>query len=111
MTRQNMGGTKSYQVYHLPWPAGQSIDLFEKVGESVVDIFWKTEVIGKRYYVRSANERGWYIRWVFFLCFFVVVGIRYVFDVSYGGRDAELERHKQWLLVALFELLVFVDVY
>ena len=56
MTRQNMGGTKSYQVYHLPWPAGQSIDLFEKVGESVVDIFWKTEVIGKRYYVRSANE-------------------------------------------------------
>ena len=28
----------------------------ENVGRSVVDIFWKTEVIGKLYYVRSADE-------------------------------------------------------
>ena len=28
----------------------------ENVGGSVVNIFWKTEVIGKLYYVRSADE-------------------------------------------------------
>ena len=27
-----------------------------KTGGSVVDIFWNTEVIGKLYYVRSADE-------------------------------------------------------
>ena len=32
----------------------QSAD--ENVGGSVVNIFWKTEVIGKLYYVRSADE-------------------------------------------------------
>ena len=35
-------------------------------GGSVVDIFWKTQEIGKLYYVRSANETR-VLRWVF--CF------------------------------------------
>ena len=39
----------------------QSAD--ENVGGSLVDIFWKTEVIGKLCYVRSA-EKTWVIRWL-----------------------------------------------
>ena len=35
----------------------------ENVGRSVVDIFWKTEVIGKLYYVRSADENVG-VRWL-----------------------------------------------
>ena len=85
------------------------------VGGSVVDIFWKTEVIGKLYYVRSLGEnvggsvldilrktevigkmyytfgpptkRGWYTRQVFFRS----LGFDFFVVVSCGGWEAELE--------------------
>ena len=46
------------------------------------------------------TKRGWY-GWCF-----LILGLRYIFIVSYGGREVELES----LLVA-FELLVCVDIY
>ena len=86
----------------------------ENVGGSVVDIFWKTEVIGKLYYVRPADENvggfgGWHIwkngrNWQAVLRAFRqrneggTVGVLFFvfwdsiyFVVSYGGREAELE--------------------
>ena len=42
--------------------------------------------------------------------FYFILGIRYTFVVSYGGRKAELERLNSWLLVA-FELVICVDIY
>ena len=53
------------------------------VSGSVVEIRWKTEVIGRMYYVRPVNET----RGVLFC-----LGIRYLFVLRYGGREAELER-------------------
>ena len=75
--------------------------------------FWKTEVIGKVYCIRSADEnvggsavdvlgKRKYLasytlydpptKQVWYGGSFLVLGIRYIFVVSYGGGEAELER-------------------
>ena len=69
----------------------QSAD--ENVGGSVVVIFWVPEVIHNTYYVRSADENVGISVGVYFFC----SGSRYLyilFVVGYGGREARAGRPK-----------------
>ena len=60
----------------------------------MVDIFWKNarnwQAVLRA--VRERNEGGT-------VGVFLVLGIQYVFVVSYVCREAELDRLSQWLLV------------
>ena len=69
------------------WQAVQRTVCWRKCGWFSGWHAWKTEVIGKLYYVQSVDETR-VVRWVFFF----VLRIRFFFVVCYGVREAELER-------------------
>ena len=66
---------------------------YENVGGSVVDIFWESEEIGKPYYVRSPLTKTWVIRWLTYF------GKTQEIVKPYCVRSANETRVVRWVVI------------